>query len=99
MSADNWAVCPRCRDRARASREALFNEAAAAYGKVSADEYEALRARASEPIIAVETFREDYEFYGVEDGTITASYSGSCTVCHLETSFKHVHPFYDGTSK
>lgn len=96
MSADNWAVCPRCRDRVEAERDERLNEMAKAYGKVGADEYEALRARALDPGEPLkEMFREDYEFYGVEDGTIVASYSGSCTVCHLETTFRHEHKFYE----
>jgi hypothetical protein len=38
------------------------------------------------------TFREDYEIYGAETGTVTVSYSGECTECHLKLSFTEDHP-------
>lgn len=42
-------------------------------------EAEALAAAPVEP-----TFREDYEFYGVEDhGVLMIRYSGGCSVCGL----------------
>lgn len=64
MSADNWTVCPRCRDRAKAEKLARAQAAVDAYGKVSAEEYAALVERSTEPLEPKETFREDYEFYG-----------------------------------
>lgn len=96
MSADNWAICPQCRDRAQADRTARLKEAFDAYGKVSPEEFEAMRAAADVPFDAgkFQTFREDYEFYGASDGTITADYSGHCGVCDLGVDFRHEHPFY-----
>ena len=97
MGADNWAVCPRCRDRAVAAKDALFNEAAAAYGTLPVEEYEALRAKAQAPAEELRrTFAEYYEFYGAENGTVTADYGGECNVCHLKCNFKHQVKFYDG---
>lgn len=97
MSADNWAVCPRCLDRAEADRAAKVQAAADAYGNAPADEYERLRAESQEPIErdTLETFREDYEFHGAKDGTITAVYKGECQTCDLGVAFKHVVPFYE----
>jgi hypothetical protein len=97
MSADNWAVCPRCLDRAKAESEARFQAAFDAYGKVPAAEYERLRAEAQAPVDedSFETFREDYEIYGAKSGTITVSYSGHCQTCGLNIDFKHEHPFYE----
>lgn len=97
MSADNWAVCPRCLDRAKAEREAKFEAARVAYGNVAPEEYERLRAEAQVPVDedSFRTFREDYEFYGAEKGTITASYSGHCQTCNLNIDFKDEHPFYE----
>jgi hypothetical protein len=37
---------------------------------------------------AGDTFREDYEIYGAEDGTVTVTYSGSCQSCGLSLSFR-----------
>jgi uncharacterized protein CbrC (UPF0167 family) len=96
VSADNWAICPRCLDRAKAAAAQAADEAAAAYGKVPADEYERLRAAAQAPVSeeAFRTFRESYEFYGAATGTITASYGAECTQCHLALSFTYEKPFY-----
>src|SRR5207244_2512735 len=91
VSADNWAICPQCRDRAKAEHDARFQAAVESYGKVPPEEYERLRAEATVPFDAAqfETFREDYEFYGAAEGTITASYSGHCDVCSLGLDFKY----------
>lgn len=97
MSADNWAICPRCLDRAKAASAARFQTAVDAYGKVPPDEYERLRSEAQTPIDedSFQTFREDYEFYGASEGTVVASYSGHCGTCNLGVDFKHEHKFYE----
>lgn len=97
MSADNWAICPRCLDRAKAERAAQATAAASGYGKISADEYERLRAAAQTPVDpeSFRTFREDHEFSGAAKGTITANYSGHCSVCGLQVSFKYEQWFYE----
>lgn len=90
MSADNWATCPRCFKRAREDYDRKHQEVMDLYGKVTPKEFDAARAALTEPVAEdFETFREDYEFYGVEDWEITASYSGRCTECGLGTDFKH----------
>lgn len=96
MSADNWAICPRCqRDHAK-TIEAAQEKARAAYGTLPVEEYERLAVEAQ--VIAkseVErTFREDYEIYGAEDGTIIVSYSGHCQNCNLGLDFKDERPFF-----
>lgn len=98
MSADNWAICPRCLAVAEKEHAERFQAAVDAYGKVPAEEYEQLRAEAQTAIDkeVFQTFREDYEIYGAEDGTIKVSYSGYCQTCHLGLDFKFEKPFYDG---
>lgn len=97
MSADNWAICPRCRDNAKREHDERFQAALDAYGKVPAAEYERLRGEAQTPFNeeAFRTFREDYEFYGASDGMVTASYSGHCDKCHLGLDFKREQWFYE----
>ena len=98
VSADNWARCPRCTDRAAAEAQRKIDEVAALYGKASAEEYEAARRN----VVGVEearrrvapTFREDYSFSGAEDGVICADYGGSCRECGLEIAFTHQVEFY-----
>jgi hypothetical protein len=95
MSADNWAQCPRC--RARGNREIVrrTEEIESVYGKVSVEEFDRLRAALTEfqqkLNDASYTFREDYEFYGAEDGEVTASYRGWCTKCDLTLEFEDSH--------
>ena len=98
MSADNWTWCPRCVDRVRAEQEKAVRDVAAMYGTVPAAEYHRACSSVITPDVAVRmmalTFHEDYEFYGVKDGTITADYGGECSVCGLTVRLKHGVTFY-----
>src|SRR4051812_14137464 len=100
MSASNWAICPRCRDNAKAEVAAAIQAAVDAYGKVPADEYEELQRHigvlSARSVQA--TFREDYEFYGAEDGEVVADYSGHCQTCGLGVDFTHKREFYKAGS-
>lgn len=93
MSASNWAICPRCVRKAAANlknvRAALLNS----YGTIKAEEYE--QALATIKDIDPEdfrTFRENYAFYGAEDGVVKADYSGYCAECGLMLGFTDEHP-------
>lgn len=95
MSADNWAICPRCLEEARQVNEAEHGRVAQMYGVVPAEEWKA----ALEAIKAVSpedfrTFREDYEIYGAETGEIKVSYSGHCSKCDLGTDFEDSRRFW-----
>jgi hypothetical protein len=91
MSADNWARCPRCDRRALTSFDERERTIADSYGKVSVEEFDQMRAALAKDrddhVNARETFREDYEFFGAEDGAVTASYAGECQVCGLKLQF------------
>jgi hypothetical protein len=101
VSADNWDICPQCRDRAKAAHDARFQAAVESYGKVSPEEYERLRGEATEPFNEdrFQTFREDYEFYGASKGTVYASFSGHCEVCGLGVDFTYEREFYKGAEQ
>jgi hypothetical protein len=89
MSADNWAVCPRCLHSAKSWLEAKKAEVRERYGRITIEEWAELSTMLDEEVDedAVRTFREDYEFYGAETGTLEISYRGECTKCGL----KHEH--------
>lgn len=91
MSADNWAVCPKCAKRRAADLQAMRDEVAAKYGQVPVELFDAMRARlaAAESAAPAQTLREDYEFYGAEDGVVIADYSCSCDKCGLKGEFKY----------
>lgn len=101
MSADNWATCPRCKDSKVNRVEELQKEIEEAYGKVSAEEFMRINGQLAQAKLEADKddwndrhFREDYEIYGAEEGTIKVSYSGTCVKCGLSLSFEHEHPFY-----
>jgi hypothetical protein len=93
VSASNWARCPRCARRTAAVLERRAAEIRAKYGKVSVEEFEQMSRRLQESRDALAetfhpTFREDYEIYGAETGTVKVSYSGGCVECGLRLDFK-----------
>lgn len=96
MSADRWSVCPRCKRRRQAKANAAAEDAREAYGKVSVEEFDRLRAAAETLQRGVTeadlTFREDYQVTGIEDEEVAVSYFGRCTTCGLEVAFEHRHP-------
>lgn len=88
MSADNWAICPRC--SARQLREIRDREAAAnaAYGVLPIAEWKVLDEAARLIPAPKQTLREDYEIGVVED-RLCIDYSGSCYECRLTVRFTH----------
>lgn len=95
MSASNWAICPRCLDRANAQAARKAAAVAKKYGQVPVEEFDQLRA-ALKPVKPEDyrTFREDYEFYGAEGGLVTATYGGQCSKCSLGVEFQEDRQFY-----
>lgn len=96
MSADNWAICPRCRDERALQIQVAQEDVDAKYGHVTIEQFDQLRAsvRALKDRPLERSFREDYEFYGAEDGEVTASYRGQCSKCQLTCRFEHTVRFY-----
>lgn len=100
MSADNWAICPRCHRRHFEKLRAGAERVKAAYGQVPVEDWDQMRTQQEEaeatPLQA--TFREDYEFYGAEKGEVISSYSGRCTACGLSLHFTD-HHLIDGVNE
>jgi hypothetical protein len=92
VSANNWAVCPRCIARARKRESDQLAKVMASYGKIPVEQFDHAR-KSIEPVEESDyrTFREDYEFYGAETGTIEVSYSGHCGACGLGLDFQQHH--------
>lgn len=89
VSADNWAVCPKCKELAIKAREEKMLAAGKAYGSVPPTEYLEMLKAVDTPLVHPETFREDYELGVMADGSFYVSYSGSCKECGLSHKFKH----------
>lgn len=95
MSADNWAICPKCLRRAELRAAAARATVNSAYGTIPVEEWEARKAE----LVDVDpeehrTFREDYEIYGAETGEITVSYAGRCTECGIGTEIRDTRSFW-----
>lgn len=86
MSADNWAICPKCH---KTNEEKLSEN----YGKLSKQEYDNLKKELEESAER-NTLREDYEI-GICDGGFEVNYNGNCDKC----GFKYKYNFEDATLK
>jgi len=101
MSADNWAACPNCLNIRKAAVKAAQAELDASYGSISLREYKAKEAAVAAARRELDeweyrpTFREDWEIYGAETGTVSVDYSGSCSTCGYGTHFTYEHPIPD----
>lgn len=68
------------------------------YGKVPVEEFDAAREALVDPTRDnFHTFREDYEFWGAEDGEVHGQYKGRCTVCGLEARLELSKRFWADT--
>ena len=81
MSANNWAICPRCNKAEDDKRAALVKRLATDYGKVSMEKYAQLQAALSAPRPALDTLREDWEIGMDTSGEFVVTYSCSCAKC------------------
>lgn len=92
MSADNWAVCPKCEIQALEEKEKLNQKTTEAYGKVSASEYLELVSESKNSSPRETTLRENYEI-GIEGKLeLSISYSCNCYVCGFSHSFRYTDP-------
>lgn len=93
MSADNWAICPRCTDLREKEIEKAQSDLDASYGQVPLAEFDDMRAtvRKMREASLRSTFREDYEIYGAEEGAVRVDYHGQCSTCGLSLKFQHEH--------
>lgn len=105
MSADNWAVCPKCvaneEKRLRSVLDSAVKLRDESYGKVPVVAFNEIHARAmeaernldalSDRLEEFRTFREDYEIWGAEECAVQVGYSGGCSKCRLSLEFTHKH--------
>lgn len=92
MSADRWSTCPQCQKDRTAEIARKTAEVDATYGKIPVDKWKEmdLAARQFASELLRQTFREDYCFF-FDQMSITADYSGGCSVCGLTVNFQHTH--------
>ncbi len=88
MSADNWAICPKCNARKLAVRNASKQAAEDAYGKAPPSEYLELLRIASLPVTREQTLREDYGIGIDDEGNFSVDYQAGCA-CGFTFRFTH----------
>ena len=91
MSADNWAVCPKCKIRIDKERDELIQKVSSAYGKIPAEEYLILKSQLNDYVEYPRELREDYEQGIDEYGEYGVNYRGRC--CHQECGFVFKYDF------
>lgn len=99
MSANNWAVCPVCLSRAVTRYLDAANELSKAYGVVNFAEFDALRNKVAVKGVNesdFQTFREDWEIYGADVGSVTVAYYGVCGICGSSCKFTSTHEVKEG---
>lgn len=93
MSADNWAICPKCKMSNDGERESLVKKIKDSYANVSFEQYEENVRRLHEYDLQNKnpncTLREDYEQGIDEDGIYEVRYGCSCNKCGFEFIFTH----------
>lgn len=89
MSADNWAVCPKCKQAAKEEYNALTEQVEKSYGSVSYEEDMKLFKKAQETPIMKSSLREKYELGIKENGQFYIGYDASCQDCGFEFAFQY----------
>ena len=96
MSADNWAVCPKCKIVTIKEYDKRLKHAQDQYGVASSDQYRALIVEAEKPLVFVDTMREDYELGVDSNGEFCIVYSCHCSFCKFEFKFRHTEDALKG---
>lgn len=89
MSANNWAICPKCNRQRVETIKRLDCSIVEAYGKLPQDKYLELVAARDNPPRLQNTLREDYEIGMYDAERFVVSYRAHCGACGFAFSFKH----------
>lgn len=90
MSADSYALCPRCSEAWHADVELKQQRVEQAYGNVPADEYMQL-LREADAVKPLDYTLAEYVIIGVEGiaGAFVVAYRCACDKCGYEFKYKH----------
>ena len=83
MSADNWAMCPICRNLPEEWRDGIDH----LYGKISLEEFHQTEEKYK--ALQTETVREDYDIGLLDDGLVHVGYLGVCQNCGAEWEYQN----------
>ena len=92
MSADNWAVCPKCKKDEAEKLKRMSVELNEAYGNVPPSRYDEMSKALANYRNKTEnslTLREDYS-QGIDiEGVYSVEYGGTCEKCGFTFSYKY----------
>lgn len=91
MSADNWAICPKCNQKQLKEQIDLAIKVQANYGILPVEDWLELKSQLDNPMKLDFTLREDYHI-GVDGqtGKFFVTYKAGCRVCGFVYEYKHV---------
>lgn len=92
MSADNWAICPKCLELEEDKQEALEEKISKSYGVVSPEEYMRLVEKSRNRPSLELTLREDYEIGILNTAEFYVRYKGQCPKCGFTYTYKSDQP-------
>lgn len=89
MSADNWAICPKCDEAHQAMLAKERADLEKQYGKIPIDDFIKRKARVDAlPPQPQNTLRENWEL-GITGGSFEVNYHASCRNCLFKYDYKH----------
>jgi len=83
MSANNWAICPKCKIKHEEDATKRLADAQEKYGKIPAEEFIIILAEAKKVSILKESLREDYEIGVDKQGEFYVNYGCCCQTCRF----------------
>jgi len=92
MSANQWSVCPRCRQTAAEEHKAAKKRLTESYGEVDKAEYDRLQRQLENFNEKLpDTLREVWEFQLI-NGSLNIYYGCTCEACNFKFDFVHEEP-------
>ena len=91
MSADNWAVCPKCKQERMLKIEKLHKKIKDSYGEISEIDYLDLLKEVKEVVKESDdhTLREDYDIGTFDGDHFEVNYGALCEVCNFKFSYQY----------
>ena len=90
MSADNWAICPKCKQRIQREWDALNQKMKDAYGKVSEEEYKALLQEVEKGKPRFKRDLAEYVDVGMsDDGILLINYRAECKIPNCSFTYEY----------
>lgn len=91
MSATAWDKCPKCVKNNGEQKKELKNKIKTSYGKISVDEFDAMRDSLTNWKYPQDTLEENYECY-ISGDKFVMYYYATCIDCGFTHEYDHNEP-------